>query len=500
MSKKLKLNVISSTSVYLINVVIAFFMSPILIRALGNRDYGLWDVVLGIIGYMGLLDLGMGPALVRYVSVAEANNNEQMLKKYVSSAFFFFLLVGIIAFCVLILIGFNPTWILGSQAKEVSSLKLVFIIVGVNLFVQFPGTVLVGTLMGLQRHYFINFVRSILAVAQAILIVVLIKAYPAYCLVILASVETFGLLFQYSLYALMFVTIQQLPTPSVRTFSWLAVREMWWFGIRNSMLMLASRLQKQAVPFIIGRSIGLQTVVFFSLPNRLVEYGRGLSMAMGFPLMPYFGALSQSEDVADIQQNWKKTSFALQTVTLVMPILLWFAGEPFLNLWIGETYAKNGGLVLKILIVGLAFEALSPNAGRYLVGAAKHGQAAKIWLIISIVFVPCAILGANIAGIVGVALASSLASSCGACVTLYLACRQLDLTVKVHLNDTVMPLMLPLFLSALSLWAVFKVWPPLSYASLIFGTTLSLCLYFVLVLFKINNFKFIPSVKRSSQI
>lgn len=419
---------------------------------------------------------------MRYVAVAEANKDVPRLNTLLSSAFFFFLLVGVAALGILFLLSQYPALILGAQVHEISSIRMVFLIVGVNLLVQFPGTVFVGTLMGLQRHYLINSVRAFLAVGQALLIVVLMKKYPAYGLVILAAMETIGLLVQYSLFCLLFITYQHLPRPSLQKFSWEAVREMWWFGIKSSILMLASRLQKQTVPLVIGRILGLQSVVFFSMPNRLVEYGRGLSMSMGFPLMPYFGALSQSKDVSSIRHNWKKSSYALQVVTLAMPVFLLFAGEPFLGIWIGQEYAEKGRWVLRFLAMGLAVEAISPNAGRFLVGADKHGEAAKILLLISVLFIPCAIAGAYWADVAGVAGASAIASSCGAFVTLLLACRQLGITVKEHFLETVMPLVLPLVVAASCLWIIFKVWPPLSYGIIFSGSLATLCLYLAIVM------------------
>ncbi|MEI6609089.1 MAG: hypothetical protein WCO53_05010 [Deltaproteobacteria bacterium] len=489
MGSVIKWNALSGTILYIVNVIIAFFMSPFLLHSLGNRDYGLWDVMLGIIGYMGLLDLGMGPALVRYVAVAEADKNYSRLNILFSSAFFFFLFVGVAVLGILSLLSHYPALVLGPQIHEVSSIRWVFLIVGVNLLLQFPGTVFVGTLMGLQRHYLINSVRAFLTVGQALLMVALMKKYPAYGLVILASIETFGLVVQYSLFCLLFMTSRDLPKPSIQEFSLKTVREMWWFGVKNSILMLASRLQKQTIPLVIGRVLGLQTVVFFSLPNRLVEYGRGLSMSMGFPLMPYFGVLLQSKDVADIQHNWKKTSYALQVVTLGMVVFLWFSGEPFLRIWIGPEYAENGRWVLRFLIMGLVVEAVSPNAGRLLIGAAKHGKAAKILLIISVLFIPCAIAGAYLANVAGVAAASAVASSCGAFVMLFLACRQLGITVKEHLRDTVAPLVLPLTVTAFCLWIIFKAWPPLSYGIIFSGSLAALCLYLVMVILMLKYYR-----------
>ena len=70
--KKLLLNSLSGTSFYLINIVVAFIMSPVIIRALGNRDYGLWELVMSVIGYMGLLGWRNWSRIgLRFVSIAD---------------------------------------------------------------------------------------------------------------------------------------------------------------------------------------------------------------------------------------------------------------------------------------------------------------------------------------------------------------------------------------------------------------------------------------------
>ena len=35
---------------------------------LGNVQYGVWDLLTGLFGYFGLLDLGISPAVLRYVA------------------------------------------------------------------------------------------------------------------------------------------------------------------------------------------------------------------------------------------------------------------------------------------------------------------------------------------------------------------------------------------------------------------------------------------------
>jgi O-antigen/teichoic acid export membrane protein len=451
MKTPLKWNVVSGVGLYAVNILVAFFMAPFLVRTLGNLNYGLWDIVIGFIGYMGLLDLGMGPAVVRYVSAAEAENDRDKLNAIVSSAFFFFLCVGLVAFLIIWGFSFAPEILFGAQVNKFPAAGMVLIIVSINLLMQFPGTVFVGTLLGYQKHFLVNTIQMSLTVIKALLVVTILPSASS-GLVVLAGVETAGLLIQYSVIAGLFIFSSELPRPTFSQFSWKVVKELCWFGLKNSILMLASRLQKQSIPIIIGRVIGFNSVIFFSLPNRLVEYGKGLTLAMGTPLMPYFGSLSQSSDLETMRSNWKKLSLAMQSFAIVMPLFLWFVGDDFLRLWIGPEYSVKGQWVLRILVIGLAAEAVSPIAGRLLVGLGKHGRAAKVWLVVSLIFVPVAVISAYLAGLEGLATASVVATVTGSFLVLRLTCLELRMTVWTHVTTTVLPLIPALFVSAVILF------------------------------------------------
>ena len=169
MSRKLLLNSLSGTTLYAVNVIVAFIMSPVLIRALGNRDYGLWELVMSVIGYMGLLDLGIGGAMVRFVAVADGKQDKDDLQQTISTAFTFFVIVGAVAVLLFIALGYSPGLIAGSETKDIANLGTVFVLLGVNAGMLFPMQVFITTLMGVQRHYFINGVRVVLLSSRACL-------------------------------------------------------------------------------------------------------------------------------------------------------------------------------------------------------------------------------------------------------------------------------------------------------------------------------------------
>lgn len=467
MSKKLLLNSLSGTSLYLINIVVAFIMSPVIIRALGNRDYGLWELVMSVIGYMGLMDLGIGPALVRFVSVADGKQDHDDLQQTISTSFVFFVCVGGVAVLLFAALGYSPDFIAGSEMKDIANLGTVFLLLGINAGLIFPLHVFTATLMGVQRHYFINSTRGVLVVIRALLTFYLLQMYLGKGLIILALLEPIFTVLQFALFASVVYFDKNLPKLSISAVTWNKLKELFTFGTKSATMLVASRLQNQSVPLIIGNVIGLGSIVYFVMPNRLINYAKQLSLAIGFPLTPYFGAAVGRGDQKELLKSWLNTTLALQIVALVMPLVILFYGETFLGLWIGPEYALAGRWVIYILLVGLVADSLATNAFRILTAHSMHGRCATAWFLLSVISIPLGILGASLWGVAGVALGTTLATVVGNLVTIIMACSVMNIDLRTYFKESLMRLFLPLMLLASTLWILTQLFYVESYTDLL---------------------------------
>ena len=63
-----KIGVMLSYITVIINSLIQLLYTPFLIRMLGPREHGLYSLVSSIIGYLTVLDLGFGNALIVYTA------------------------------------------------------------------------------------------------------------------------------------------------------------------------------------------------------------------------------------------------------------------------------------------------------------------------------------------------------------------------------------------------------------------------------------------------
>jgi O-antigen/teichoic acid export membrane protein len=458
-----------------------FIMSPVIIKALGNRDYGLWELVMSVIGYMGLLDLGIGPALVRFISVADGENNRDDLQRTISTAMVFFIAIGMLGLLCFLLLSSHPGIITGNENDHIAYVGTVFLFFALDASIVFPMQVFITTLMGVQRHYCINITRGILLTIRAVLTYHLLSEFPGKGLLMLALLEPIFNMLQCIVYYFAMKFDSRIPGFSLAAVSKKKMKDLFVYGVKSSIMMVASRLQNASVPFIISNVIGIGNIIYFVLPNRLVDYARGISQALGFPLIPHFGAAIGRGDQGEMKVSWLKTTLALQLVAMAMPLFIFFNGEAFLGLWIGQEYAQAGRTVMYCLLVGLLFEGFSVNSFRILMATSQHGKAAVAWLILSLLSIPLGVGAAYVWGVFGVAFAVTVVSVLGNIATLFIACRVMGVSLLEYVRDTSFRLIIPLVLLTSTLWLMKYIHPVQNYMSLIAQSSIALTIYILSV-------------------
>jgi len=440
-------NSVSGTALYVVNIAVAFILSPILLRALGNSAYGLWELIMSVVGYMGLLDLGIGSAMVRYVAVADGSGNREHMARIMATSLAFFAAMGVAACALFALLGFFPGVIAGEEAVQIGGVELLFYLFAVNALFLFPMQVFLSVLLGIQCHYFINCSRMLLIGVKSILIYWYITSHTGHLLVFISMVELAYTMLSFVIFYLFLLSKKKIPRFSYRSVSKETFKDLFVFGSKNLVMMAASRLQNQSVPLIIAHVVGMGSIVYYTFPNRLVDYVKGFSLAKGYPLTPYFSAVVGRERPEELRSAWLQTTFVLQAIMFIMPVVLWQYGEVFLRLWIGLEYAEAGRWIIKILVIGLIADVLAVNSFRLLTAKASHGQSALLWLLLAVCSIPAGVLGGKLWGIEGVAFAVVLVSVVGNMVTVILACESLKITHAEYFKITCMKLILPLTLS-----------------------------------------------------
>src|SRR5262245_25740387 len=94
-ARRLVSSVLSNWASVFASIVVTFFLSPFVVRALGAAAYGVWVLVGSTIGYLVLLDLGLRGAVVRFVAAGHARGDHEAAGRALGAALLVRLLMAV---------------------------------------------------------------------------------------------------------------------------------------------------------------------------------------------------------------------------------------------------------------------------------------------------------------------------------------------------------------------------------------------------------------------
>ena len=99
MSQIKKGAVLSYVSILLTNVV-GLFVTPFIVRSLGESEYGLYALIGSLIAYLTVMDLGLNNTIVRFVSKYRATNDKEGEELFLGSVMKVYFLISAIVFVI----------------------------------------------------------------------------------------------------------------------------------------------------------------------------------------------------------------------------------------------------------------------------------------------------------------------------------------------------------------------------------------------------------------
>jgi O-antigen/teichoic acid export membrane protein len=89
-TKNILYNLVSQFTLLLVGI----FTSPYIIHHLGTDAYGVLSLVTVFIGYLSLLDFGLGTAIIKYISEYSARDDKENLEKVIQTSISLYIIIG----------------------------------------------------------------------------------------------------------------------------------------------------------------------------------------------------------------------------------------------------------------------------------------------------------------------------------------------------------------------------------------------------------------------
>lgn len=171
-----KIGVLLSYGQIIITMLANLVYTPIMLRILGQSEYGVYSLSNSVIGYFTLLYMGMSSTYLRYYSVYKKNNDTQAIAKLNGLFLVLFSVIGGISLMLGLVASGNLEYILGNglTKQEFSLARVLFVIMSINMALLMPKTVFASLVIAQERFIFIKSLGIFTALLSPLLSLVLL--------------------------------------------------------------------------------------------------------------------------------------------------------------------------------------------------------------------------------------------------------------------------------------------------------------------------------------
>jgi len=386
-------------------MIIAFFMMPYLVRTLGERWYGIWVVISGLVGNYYLLDLGLAQTVTRFVARGLARNDADDTNTVINTS----LLIYTILATIIVLITLGIVWatplFFHDEADSIGVVRLTILVVGVQFAMDFPFKSLNGIISSHLRYDLVMYARLVnLAVSSALTLYFVANGYGILALALVGLLcEPFSSVF--------FFFVSKRLFPEMR-FGWRFVRpdmvkELFGYSAWAFLSQLANQARFKMDSVVIANLMSARAVTHYAVGLRLVEYFVDLIYRATNMMTPVFTRYHFQNQHDQIREKLLLLTRLNTVLALFGGGMILIVGRAFIERWMGADFA-SAYPVLVILMIGMATELIGCYADNLFYALSKHKSLAIINVIEGIANVALSVTLIRFWGLAGVAAGTAI--------------------------------------------------------------------------------------------
>ncbi|MBR1711541.1 MAG: oligosaccharide flippase family protein, partial [Clostridia bacterium] len=190
-----KAGVLLSYGQTVVSTIISLVYTPVMLRLLGQSEYGTYTLVNGFISNLSLMSFGLGGAYMRFFSRAEAKDGEEGVARINGMFFTIFLVIGMLSLLVGSVLVANVHRIFAAKLTmhEIKTARILMALLVINIAFSFPCSVFSSFITARERFFFqrlVNMIRTVLN--PIVMLPLLLMGFGSISLVLVTLVLSAG--------------------------------------------------------------------------------------------------------------------------------------------------------------------------------------------------------------------------------------------------------------------------------------------------------------------
>ncbi|MDX8335690.1 MULTISPECIES: oligosaccharide flippase family protein [Cetobacterium] len=397
------------TALSMITIIASSFIqilyTPLYMRYLGPGDYGINSLVQSIMGYISILNLGLGNAMLRYTVRYRAEGKIEEENSLNGMFLVIYSILMSIAFIIGIYIYVNLGKFFGSRfsIEELSKTKAVFLIMSLNIILSFPMGIFSTNITSREKFLYQRGIKLITIVLNPIMgAILMINGYGL--IAVTVSTVIFAIL------SYMFDIVYALKLGMKIKFSKFdnrILREIFTYSFFIFLNVLIDQIYWGTDRVIIGRYVGVGGIAIYSVGAIFNTLYMGFASAVSGVLFPRINRLIVEEKHDEVNDMFLKIG-RLQYILLgLISSGFIIFGKDFITLWVGKEYIEAYKIALWIMIP-LTVPLIQSTGVSIMQAKNMHQFRSVVYFIIAILNLVLSIIFVKKVGAIGCAIATGL--------------------------------------------------------------------------------------------
>ncbi|MCI4410088.1 MAG: flippase [Thiotrichales bacterium] len=356
---------------------VGVFVIPLLIQGMGLERFGMLSIAWMLVGYFGLLDMGLGRALTQKVAERIGALNTNNLKPLIWKSLAFVVLFGMTGTLVLV---FSAHYLVYELFNISEDLKLESLYAIYWLAFTIPlvivSTGLLGVLEGQQHFGWTASVRAPLGVMMFLAPLVILSWTNSLEWILVAL---------FFIRLVTFVFLVMIVVKTTRTYqgskSDLAeLKSLFVFGGWITISNVISPLMVYFDRFYIAVVLSVSVVAFYTTPFDLLTK----ALVIPFAFIGVMFASFATDWKGNPQKVVRQFKLSVGVVLLVMlpfsGLLYWFAYAG-MEIWLGHEFANQSYQIVQLLAIGILLNALAMVPFAFIQAVGRADITAKLHMV-----------------------------------------------------------------------------------------------------------------------
>ena len=365
-STQIKLGAVISYMQMGLSILIGIVYTPVMIRLLGQGEYGLYSMSSSTISMLSILNLGFMSGYVRFYSKYRADDAYESIYKLNGLYLTIFAVLGGIALTAGLVLSNNLTYVFadGLTQEEYRTAKILMTILAINLAISFPMGVFQCIINANQKFVFLKLVGILRTVISPLVTLpLLLMGCRSVMMVIVQTSLSVVVDVVYVLYVFKVINMKfRFAKPEKSMMS-----NLFGFTIFIAIELIVDQINWNIDRVLLGRFQGTASVAVYTVGATLYNYYQMFSTAIAGVFTPRVHRIYNS--MREDQESCNRVLTELFTkvgrcqfllLALVASGIVIF-GRQFIHLWVGSEY--NNSYYVVILLVLPATIALIQNIG-----------------------------------------------------------------------------------------------------------------------------------------